>query len=213
MWRSWLAHLVWDQRVLCSSHSTPTRKRRREIASFSVSGHMANPQSAEPTAPRGTPASLRCAGRLRSSVPLRLFIAAAHAALTGRREIASLSASGYMANPQSAEPTAPRGTPASLRCAGRLRSSVPLRLFIAAAHAALTGRREIASLSASGYMANPQSAEPTAPRGTPASLRCAGRLRSSVPLRLFIAAAHAALTGRREIASFFCRGTTTTFAG
>ena len=25
VWRSWLAHLVWDQRVLCSSHSTPTR--------------------------------------------------------------------------------------------------------------------------------------------------------------------------------------------
>ena len=24
VWRSWLAHLVWDQRVLCSSHSTPT---------------------------------------------------------------------------------------------------------------------------------------------------------------------------------------------
>ena len=27
VWRSWLAHLVWDQRVLCSSHSTPTRKQ------------------------------------------------------------------------------------------------------------------------------------------------------------------------------------------
>ena len=27
MWRSWLAHLVWDQRVLCSSHSTPTSER------------------------------------------------------------------------------------------------------------------------------------------------------------------------------------------
>ena len=27
VWRSWLAHLVWDQRVLCSSHSTPTKKR------------------------------------------------------------------------------------------------------------------------------------------------------------------------------------------
>ncbi len=26
VWRSWLAHLVWDQRVLCSSHSTPTKK-------------------------------------------------------------------------------------------------------------------------------------------------------------------------------------------
>ena len=25
MWRSWLAHLVWDQRVVCSSHITPTR--------------------------------------------------------------------------------------------------------------------------------------------------------------------------------------------
>ncbi len=25
VWRSWLAHLVWDQRVLCSSHSTPTK--------------------------------------------------------------------------------------------------------------------------------------------------------------------------------------------
>ena len=28
VWRSWLAHLVWDQRVLCSSHSTPTFKKR-----------------------------------------------------------------------------------------------------------------------------------------------------------------------------------------
>lgn len=27
VWRSWLAHLVWDQRVLCSSHSTPTYER------------------------------------------------------------------------------------------------------------------------------------------------------------------------------------------
>ncbi len=26
VWRSWLAHLVWDQRVLCSSHSTPTKE-------------------------------------------------------------------------------------------------------------------------------------------------------------------------------------------
>ena len=26
VWRSWLAHLVWDQRVLCSSHSTPTKR-------------------------------------------------------------------------------------------------------------------------------------------------------------------------------------------
>ena len=25
MWRSWLAHLVWDQRVVCSSHITPTK--------------------------------------------------------------------------------------------------------------------------------------------------------------------------------------------
>ena len=29
VWRSWLAHLVWDQRVLCSSHSTPTKRRRQ----------------------------------------------------------------------------------------------------------------------------------------------------------------------------------------
>ena len=27
VWRSWLAHLVWDQRVLCSSHSTPTTEQ------------------------------------------------------------------------------------------------------------------------------------------------------------------------------------------
>lgn len=25
VWRSWLARLVWDQKVLCSSHSTPTK--------------------------------------------------------------------------------------------------------------------------------------------------------------------------------------------
>ena len=29
MWRSWLAHLVWDQRVLCSSHSTPTQEENQ----------------------------------------------------------------------------------------------------------------------------------------------------------------------------------------
>ena len=28
VWRSWLAHLVWDQRVQCSSHCTPTKQRR-----------------------------------------------------------------------------------------------------------------------------------------------------------------------------------------
>ena len=27
MWRSWLAHLLWEQGVPCSSHGTPTRKR------------------------------------------------------------------------------------------------------------------------------------------------------------------------------------------
>ena len=26
VWRSWLAHLVWDQRVQCSSHCTPTKR-------------------------------------------------------------------------------------------------------------------------------------------------------------------------------------------
>src|SRR5574344_1436511 len=29
VWRSWLAHLVWDQRVLCSSHSTPTQEENQ----------------------------------------------------------------------------------------------------------------------------------------------------------------------------------------
>ena len=29
MWRSGLAHLVWDQRVLCSSHSTPTQEENQ----------------------------------------------------------------------------------------------------------------------------------------------------------------------------------------
>lgn len=38
VWRSWLAHLVWDQRVLCSSHSTPTVERmiHRESSAFFV---------------------------------------------------------------------------------------------------------------------------------------------------------------------------------
>ncbi len=31
VWRSWLAHLVWDQRVLCSSHSTPTQKKSNHL--------------------------------------------------------------------------------------------------------------------------------------------------------------------------------------
>ena len=31
VWRSWLAHLVWDQRVLCSSHSTPTYKEGNSL--------------------------------------------------------------------------------------------------------------------------------------------------------------------------------------
>ena len=35
VWRSWLAHLVWDQRVLCSSHSTPTfNKNLLKISRF-----------------------------------------------------------------------------------------------------------------------------------------------------------------------------------
>ena len=34
VWRSWLAHLVWDQRVLCSSHSTPTYERLSVWATF-----------------------------------------------------------------------------------------------------------------------------------------------------------------------------------
>ena len=36
VWRSWLAHLVWDQRVLCSSHSTPTKKETLKNVSFFV---------------------------------------------------------------------------------------------------------------------------------------------------------------------------------
>ena len=36
MWRSWLAHLVWDQRVLCSSHSTPTRRKQKCFRFFCV---------------------------------------------------------------------------------------------------------------------------------------------------------------------------------
>ena len=31
VWRSWLAHLVWDQRVLCSSHSTPTSEEQLSL--------------------------------------------------------------------------------------------------------------------------------------------------------------------------------------
>ena len=34
MWRSWLAHLVWDQRVLCSSHSTPTKRQLSDGSCF-----------------------------------------------------------------------------------------------------------------------------------------------------------------------------------
>ena len=26
VWRSWLAHLLWEQRVPCSSHGTPTQE-------------------------------------------------------------------------------------------------------------------------------------------------------------------------------------------
>ena len=39
VWRSWLAHLVWDQRVLCSSHSTPTSKSSYQliVAFFCIS--------------------------------------------------------------------------------------------------------------------------------------------------------------------------------
>ena len=31
VWRSWLAHLLWDQRVLCSSHSTPTKEEQASL--------------------------------------------------------------------------------------------------------------------------------------------------------------------------------------
>ena len=37
VWRSWLAHLVWDQRVLCSSHSTPTYRKQlleKQVVAF-----------------------------------------------------------------------------------------------------------------------------------------------------------------------------------
>ena len=34
VWRSWLAHLVWDQRVLCSSHSTPTKGNYLMVVAF-----------------------------------------------------------------------------------------------------------------------------------------------------------------------------------
>ena len=34
VWRSWLAHLVWDQRVLCSSHSTPTSSKANVLRMF-----------------------------------------------------------------------------------------------------------------------------------------------------------------------------------
>ena len=27
VWRSWLAHLLWEQRVPCSSHGTPTESQ------------------------------------------------------------------------------------------------------------------------------------------------------------------------------------------
>mgnify|MGYP004442696151 CR=1 FL=1 len=35
MWRSWLAHLVWDQGVLRSSRSIPTKKTSR-LQNFEV---------------------------------------------------------------------------------------------------------------------------------------------------------------------------------
>ena len=34
VWRSWLAHRVWDQRVLCSSHSTPTKRQLSDGSCF-----------------------------------------------------------------------------------------------------------------------------------------------------------------------------------
>lgn len=53
VWRSWLAHLVWDQRVLCSSHSTPTYERLSVwMTSFFVYG----------------PVCMRCRRRVRLNV-------------------------------------------------------------------------------------------------------------------------------------------------
>ena len=41
VWRSWLAHLVWDQRVLCSSHSTPTKEIKVfDFGLFFMSAHL-----------------------------------------------------------------------------------------------------------------------------------------------------------------------------
>ena len=34
VWRSWLAHLLWEQGVPCSSHGTPTRQKRQLRLSF-----------------------------------------------------------------------------------------------------------------------------------------------------------------------------------
>ena len=43
MWRSWLAHLVWDQRVLCSSHSTPTKEIK--VFDFGLFFYVCSPPS------------------------------------------------------------------------------------------------------------------------------------------------------------------------
>ena len=60
VWRSWLAHLVWDQRVLCSSHSTATKKRDVFQRLFFCRGtgcgapHTSMPRGSAPIIPRGS---------------------------------------------------------------------------------------------------------------------------------------------------------------
>ena len=74
VWRSWLAHLVWDQRVLCSSHSTPTkrvtksRKTDSHAFSFSQCTFLTDSYQRIPSPPK---TSARARSGRRQAVPSR----------------------------------------------------------------------------------------------------------------------------------------------
>ncbi len=42
MWRSWLAHLLWEQGVLRSSRSIPTKKAEEKSSAFFVRNTIYN---------------------------------------------------------------------------------------------------------------------------------------------------------------------------
>ncbi len=124
VWRSWLAHLVWDQRVLCSSHSTPTKKETISRLFF-LSGYEVTP-SRFATAPRGIrPSAGDSIPPLHSVIPSRRLVPPCRG-----YDLSSLFLSGYEVTP-SRFATAPRGIrPSAGDSIPPLHSVIPSRRLV-----------------------------------------------------------------------------------